>query len=67
MSPSKMIFCMDFVELNLRIPKNCVLVILGVAAWIYGHFKVGIGVPHGYKFSVTRRPPMEIILVPKVR
>ena len=53
MSPSKIKFCMDFVELNLRIPKNCVLGILGVAAWIYGHFKVRIGVPRGYKFSVT--------------
>ena len=53
MSPSKMRFCIDFVKSNLRIPKNCVLGILGVAAWIYGHFKVGIGVPRGYKFSVT--------------
>ena len=36
---------MDFVELNLRIPKMCALGILGVAVWIYGHFEVRIGVP----------------------
>ena len=53
MSPSKMKFCMDFEELNLRIPKKCVLGILGVAAWIYGHLKVRIGVLDGKNCNVT--------------